>query len=50
MTGRCDVPGVLVLLNVMLLAGVVYCICAEIGRVLSDRTDGGRGPAKPPPE
>lgn len=50
MTVRCEVPDVLVLLNVMLLTGVVCGIRAESGLGLSDRTDGGWGPAKPPPQ
>lgn len=50
MRGRCDVPDLLLLLNVMLLTGVVCGIRAESGLGLSDRTDGGWGPAKPPPQ
>jgi len=44
------VPDVLVLLNGMLLLGIVCGVRAEHGLHLSDRTDGGWGLEKPPPE
>jgi hypothetical protein len=43
-------PDVLVFLNVVLLTGLVCGVRAERGLRLSDRTDGGWGPEKPPPE